>query len=68
VGRFPQYSPYNAALLHVQNPGVSFTATRRQWQDRFDRVPEPGGPPLRDPPAVRAGAFCVRPFRYRAPL
>jgi len=42
VGRFPQYSPYNAALLHVQNPGVSFTATRRQWRDRFDRVLEPG--------------------------
>jgi hypothetical protein len=45
VGRFPQYSPYNAALLHVQNPGVSFTATRRQWRDRFDRVPEPGARP-----------------------
>jgi hypothetical protein len=45
VGGFPQYSPYNAALLHVQNPGVSFTATRRQWRDRFDRVPEPGARP-----------------------
>jgi len=45
VGRFPRYSPYNAALLHVQNPGVSFTATRRQWQERFDRVPEPGARP-----------------------
>ncbi|MCS3679614.1 hypothetical protein GGP72_000223 [Salinibacter ruber] len=45
VGRFPQYSPYNAALLHVQNPGVSFTATRRQWRERFDRVPEPGARP-----------------------
>ena len=45
VGRSPQYSPYNAALLHVQNPGVSFTATRRQWRDRFDRVPEPGARP-----------------------
>ena len=45
VGRFSQYSPYNAALLHVQNSGVSFTATRRQWRDRFDRVPEPGARP-----------------------
>ena len=45
VGQFPQYSPYNAALLHVQNPGVSFTATRRQWRERFDRVPEPGARP-----------------------
>ena len=45
VGQFPQYSPYNAALLHVQNPGVSFTATRRQWRERFDRVPEPGAQP-----------------------
>ena len=45
VGQFPQYSPYNAALLHVQNPGVSFTATRRQWRERFDRIPEPGARP-----------------------
>lgn len=45
VGRFPRYSPYNAALLHVQNPGVSFTATRRQWRERFDRVPKPGARP-----------------------
>ena len=45
VGRFPQYSPYNAALLHVQNPGVSFTATRRQWLGRFDRAVEPGARP-----------------------
>jgi hypothetical protein len=45
VGRFSQYSPYNAALLHVQNSGVSFTATRRQWRDRFDQVPEPGARP-----------------------
>ena len=45
VGKFSQYSPYNAALLHVQNPGVSFTATRRQWRERFDRVPEPGARP-----------------------
>ena len=45
VGRFPQYSPYNAALLHVQNPRVSFTATRRQWLGRFDRAVEPGARP-----------------------
>ena len=45
VGQFPQYSPYNAALLHVQNPGVSFTATRRQWRERFDRATEPGARP-----------------------
>lgn len=45
VSRFPQYSPYNAALLHVQNPGVSFTATPHQWRERFDRVPEPGARP-----------------------
>jgi hypothetical protein len=45
VGKFPQYSPYNAALLHVQNPGVSFTATRRQWREWFGRVPEPGARP-----------------------
>jgi len=45
VGKFPRYSPYNAALLHVQNPGVSFTATGRQWLERFDRVPEPGARP-----------------------
>lgn len=54
VGRISDYSPYNAALLHVQNPGVTYTATPRQWRNRFDRdverdarpyvILQPGGP------------------------
>lgn len=45
VGRFSMYSPYNNALLHVQNPGVQYTATRRQWRDRFDRAVKPNSRP-----------------------
>lgn len=45
VGQFLKYSPYNAPLLHVQNPGILFPATRRLGRERFDRVPEPGARP-----------------------
>ena len=45
VGRLSKYSPYNNALLHVQKPGAQYTATRRQWRDRFDRAVEPNSRP-----------------------
>jgi hypothetical protein len=45
IGRLPKYSPYNCALLHVQYPGVTYVATRRQWKSRFDRRVSPGARP-----------------------
>lgn len=45
IGRLSNYSPYNCALLHVQDPGVTHTATRRQWKRRFDRRVSPDARP-----------------------
>lgn len=45
VSRITNYSPYNAALLHVQNPGVTHVATRRKWRDEFGRDIEPDARP-----------------------
>jgi hypothetical protein len=46
IRRFPQYSPFNSFLLHVQNPNVTFVATAGQWRDRFKRELRPGARPL----------------------
>lgn len=35
VGKISNYSPYNAALLHVQDPGVTYTTTPRQLHRSF---------------------------------
>jgi hypothetical protein len=34
---FPQLAPYNAMLLHVQNPGIKFAARAEVWQDVYQR-------------------------------
>ncbi len=46
IGKFTRYSPYNAFLLHVQNPKVSFVATTRQWKKRHGRLVKPDARPL----------------------
>jgi len=46
IARFPRYSPYNCALLFIQNPEVTYTATPNQWQKRFQRRVKPGARPL----------------------
>jgi hypothetical protein len=45
ISRFSKYSPFNAALLHVQNPGDRFVATPRQWLRDFKRHVEPDARP-----------------------
>jgi hypothetical protein len=35
VAGFPTASPYNAYLLSVQNPAVTFTLPARQWSQRY---------------------------------
>lgn len=37
VSRFPKYAPFNGFLLFMQNPEISFVATRDQWWNRFER-------------------------------
>ena len=46
LARFPQYSPFNAFLLYLQNPYLSFVATAGAWQKRFARRPKKNARPL----------------------
>ena len=46
IARFPQYSPYNCMLLHIQNPDMTYVATPNQWWKRFKRRVKPDARPL----------------------
>lgn len=35
--RFPHLAPYNAILLHVQNPGIRFALRAAIWERRYER-------------------------------
>jgi hypothetical protein len=37
VVRLRNVAPFNAMLLHVEKPGLSYAASERDWQDRFER-------------------------------
>jgi hypothetical protein len=40
--RFPHIAPYNAMLLHVQNPGIGYALQARFWERRYHRQVRPG--------------------------
>lgn len=40
------FAPFNAMLLQVQKPGLSYAASARDWRERFDRWPKEGARPL----------------------
>ncbi|GGB61808.1 hypothetical protein [Fictibacillus barbaricus] len=46
VKKFPSIAPYNAMLLHIQQPGSLFVASAVEWQKRFNRTINPGARPL----------------------
>ena len=46
VARLRNFAPFNAMLLHVQRPGLSYAASERDWHDRFGRHPREGARPL----------------------
>jgi len=56
IARFPNYSPFNAMLLYLQNSSAVYVATARNWLQKFRRQPKhdarpmlilaPGGPIL----------------------
>ena len=46
IARFPNYSPFNALLLYIQNPNASFVATAGTWRKRFNRRPRATATPL----------------------
>ncbi len=46
VVKLRPFAPFNAMLLQVQNPGLSYAATAHDWQRRFKRTPKEGARPL----------------------
>lgn len=46
VIRLRNFAPFNAMLLQVQKPGLSFAASSRDWRERFNRYPKIGARPL----------------------
>src|SRR6266478_3046531 len=43
--RFPHIAPYNAMLLHVQNPGIGYALQARLWERDYHRQVRPGARP-----------------------
>lgn len=43
--RFPHIAPFNAMLLHVQNPGIHYALTPERWETDYDRRVRPGSHP-----------------------
>ncbi len=46
VGRFHQYAPYNAMLVHRQKPGARHVLTAARWRSEYGRVLKPGAQSL----------------------
>ena len=46
VVRLRNFAPFNAMLLQVQKPGLSYAASARDWRERFSRKPKDGARPL----------------------
>jgi len=46
VVRLRNFAPFNAMLLQVQKPGLSYAASARDWRERFGRKPKDGARPL----------------------
>lgn len=46
VVRLRNFAQFNAMLLQVQKPGLSYAASARDWRERFGRTPKEGARPL----------------------
>jgi len=46
VVRLRNFAPFNAMLLEVQKPGLSYAASARDWRERFGRFPKEDARPL----------------------
>jgi hypothetical protein len=44
--RLRAFAPFNAMILHIQKPGLTYAATAGDWYRRFGRVPKKGTRPL----------------------
>lgn len=46
VARLRNFAPFNAMLLQIQKPGLSYAASAEDWWERFRRWPKEGARPL----------------------
>lgn len=46
VVRLRNFAPFNAMLLQIQKPGLSYAASAHDWKTRFGRWPKEGARPL----------------------
>lgn len=46
VKKFPDIAPYNALLIHIQNPGCAYALSARNWRQKYNRRVKPGAKPL----------------------
>jgi hypothetical protein len=46
VVRLRNFAPFNAMLLQVRRPGLSYAASAYDWRERFGRKPKEGARPL----------------------
>ena len=46
VVRLPNVAPFNAMLLQIQKPGLTYVASAYDWAERFGRQPKEGARPL----------------------
>ena len=44
--RLRNFAPFNAMLLQIQKPGLSYAASEQDWRVRFHRWPKEGARPL----------------------
>lgn len=44
--RLRNFAPFNAMLLHVQKPGLTYAASAYDWESRFGRRPKENARPL----------------------
>jgi hypothetical protein len=46
VARLRNFAPFNAMILQIQKPGLSYAASAHDWKERFGRTPKEGARPL----------------------
>ena len=60
VSRLRNFAPFNAMLLQIQRPGLTYAASEYDWRTRFNRAIKGGRPPPVDPLALRTGCLRLR--------
>lgn len=46
ISKFRRYAPFNCLLLHIQNPDLTYVASIRDWEKKFNRQPKRNARPL----------------------